>query len=484
MHRRIPNAGPGWIAIAIAAAACWAVDLGVFGHGVPHLLDDTWEYAVAARHLLAGDGFVTTVIHPPLWGLAGEAFRVPLLIHGPLLPLLFAPAIALGGAAAVDHMAWLSAAFAVLAAVCAYRLGERHYGAAAGTAAALLYTLSPLTIEAVHHDVALTLGAALLAAVLLALYPGHDELGPLPKRAFTAGLLLGAGYLVRPEFLLLAPLLPVAVPKGAWTALFGFALVALPWWVHHALAVGVPWFNLSSYLVIGYHGHHPDLTALRDFDLTPAAWPGALRDALPGLPEKWAQTFPRAVKRALLAPSAAAGTLALIGFVVSMRRRILRPMAGWSAAAALVPVTVMTLTIYDERYLSPFLVIWCVAAGAGAAAIVARMPEWVRAPRVWLALLALLALPQAVASWRAADRDAPEARRALAHERDALAGVPAGGRPLFSDTPDFVAWTTGRPVVWLTRAEYSALPDCARPGEIAAGDRPCKGGAKDVRFHP
>lgn len=487
---RSPDARPRWLAVALAAAAYWAVDLGLFGHGVPHLLDDTWEYAVAAGHLLDGDGFVTRVIHPPLWSFAGEALRVPLLIHGPLLPVVIAPLLVLFGPAVIDHVAWLSALFAVSAAVLTFRLAARHFGAAAGTAAAMLYTLSPLTLEAVHHDVALSAGAALLAAALLALFPGEDLFGPREPRAFLAGLLLGAGYLVRPEFLLLLPLLPFAVPARAWTAVFGFVLVALPWWVHHALAVGVPWFNLSSYLVIGYHGRYPDLTVLRDFDLPPSAWPAALREALPDLPAKWAQTFPRALKRALLAPWGPAGALAALGFLAALADRRLRRLAAWSFAAALIPLAVMTLTIYDERYLSPFLPIWCAAAAAGAAALAARMPAWVRAPRVWIVLLALPVLPAAAAAWIAADRDAPAARATLVIEREALSGgvhrapAPAGPPALmFSDTPDFAAWTTGRPVVWVTRGEYTALPSCLDATSAASG-RPCKAGPEHVRFHP
>jgi hypothetical protein len=474
-----------WIGIGAAAAAFWCIDLGLFRAGTPHLLDDTWEYAVAARHLLAGDGFVTSVVHPPLWGLADAAFRVPLLIHGPLLPAVFAGALALLGPGFVDHAAWLSAAFATLAAVLAFRLGARLVHPAAGAAAALLYTISPLTIEAVHHDIALTAGAALLAASLLALARGIDAPGIRGSGAAWAGALLGLGYLVRPEFLLLAPLVVTAAGRGAGRALAAFALVALPWWIHHALAVGSPLFNLSSYLVIGYHGTHPDLTVLRDFDITPSAWPAALREALPTLPGKWAETFPRAMKRALMAPTAATGALALLGGLLAWRDARLHRAALWAGAAALIPITVMTLTIYDERYLSPFLPMWCVAAAAGAAAIAARMPAALRAPRVWIALLAVLAVPSAAPVWRAAAADAAASRRTLATERAALARTSpaAPARPMFSDAPDFTAWTTARAVVWVTRGEYAGLPDCAGVAPSPARP-PCKAGDEDVRFRP
>src|SRR5512143_3264505 len=107
----------------------------VLGAGVPDPLDDVGEYGVTARQLLAGHGFRTTVIHPPLWGLRDAALSVPVLVHGPLLPLLAAPALAALGAGALDHAAWPAALFAFLAAALVFRTGTRHFGPAAGAAA-------------------------------------------------------------------------------------------------------------------------------------------------------------------------------------------------------------------------------------------------------------------------------------------------------------------------------------------------------------
>src|SRR5262249_28516836 len=76
----------------------WALAIGMLGvlcdvallrASVPDLRDDIWEYAVAARHLLAGDGFRTSVVHPPLIGLLRPSdATAPILIHGPLMPLV------------------------------------------------------------------------------------------------------------------------------------------------------------------------------------------------------------------------------------------------------------------------------------------------------------------------------------------------------------------------------------------------------------
>ena len=85
----------------LIATTFWVFDLGSLHGGIPSPLDDTWEYGVAARHLLAGDGYRTGVIHPPLWTLRDSAITVPLLIHGPLAPAIVAPLVLARGAKAI-----------------------------------------------------------------------------------------------------------------------------------------------------------------------------------------------------------------------------------------------------------------------------------------------------------------------------------------------------------------------------------------------
>jgi hypothetical protein len=494
------------LGVLIAAAAFWIVDLGMLGAGLPHLLDDTWEYAVSAQHLLAGDGFVTRVIHPPLWSLRGAEGYVPLLVHGPLLPLVFAGGLTLFGAAFVDHVAWLSAAFALIAALLIARLGTRLAGAPVGAAAALMFTVAPLTVQAVHHDVALTAGAALLAGAIAVLSGGRIPSAPGAARAALAGALVGLGMLARAEFLLLAPLLAVCAGRRAWAALGGAALIVAPWWMHTAAAVGTPFFNLSSYLLIGYRPGSDGLAVLRDFDLTPGRWPQVLADAWPELPAKWIDALPHALKRAALAPTAAAGALATIGGIAALTQPRLRAAALVTVAATLIPLTIMTVMVYDARYVTPFLPLWTLAAAYGAATLAARLPDPLRAPRVWLALLALLVLPPGALAVREAASGRAADAATLAEGRHALAAfAPRGGetpRVMFSDTPDFAAWTTGRPTVWLSRTEHERLPFCgaAGAGRTPAGAEtaalpnlstgapmralPCQGGPGDVYFHP
>jgi len=457
-----PRAARAWLAATLAfAASFWVLDLAVLRAGVPDPLDDIWEYGAVARSLLAGQGFRTGVIHPPLWTLRDAHETVPVLIHGPLLPMLLAPALRLAGPGTLDHAAWLGALLALFAAWAVYRLGAARFGPAVGAAAAALFTVSPLTLQAVHHDLSLPLGAGLLALAIERL------LAPRP-RAFAAGLLLGLATLARPEMLIAAAILCGLAGRVWWRLALGVIACALPWWLHTARAVGAPFFNLSSYLLVGYWGAHPGLGVLRDFDLPPVYWPELLRQALPALPAKWADFFPHAAKRALLTPSGATGWLAIVGAISIAREH--RRLAATALALVLVPVAIMTATLYDTRYLAPFLPLWTLGVALGARALAERLPPWAHRPRLWIGALALLTLPATGPAMREATREARALERGLAAEREALAplAVPVGASvsPMFSDTPDFVAWTTGRPVVWLTRDEFQRLPAAGEPNPL------------------
>ena len=471
-----------WLLATLAlAAAFWALDLAALRAGVPDPLDDTWEYGVVARSLIEGHGFRTQVIHPPLWSLRDGANTVPVLIHGPLLPLLLAPRVRLYGPRALDWMPVLAAEFVLLAAFLTYRIGARAFGPPAGAAAAMLWTLSPLTLRAVHHDVVLAVGAALLMLALDLL------LQPRPS-ATLAGAALGLAYLARPELLVASPVLAALAGRAWWRTALAFVACAWPWWLHNLGAAGSPFFNLSSYLAIGYWDGRPDLTVLRDFALAPAAWPHALAAALPSLPAKWLGLFPHAVKRALLVPTGATGWLALVGLAAALHARETRRAAIAVFVIGLIPVAVMTTTVYDWRYLTPFLPIWAIAAALGARtlfdALPRSLPDWTRAPAIWLSALALLVLPAVVPAVREGEREARTLERRLAFERESIAelgaGVAARREILFSDRPDFAAWTVDRSVVWVTREEFGWLPAVGEPNPHGLPER---GAATATWFH-
>jgi len=459
------------LAVVAIAALWWTIDLAVLHGGAPHLADDHWEDHLVARELIAGHGFRSPLVYPPLWGLRDPAtLTIPVLVHGPLLPLLTAPALAVLGPRALDSVAAVAALCAVLALIPLFRLGARHFGEPVGAAAALLFTLSPLTLEAVHHSGSVVLGACLLCGALdLAL---RERPRPL-----LAGALLGCGMLVRPEMLLAAPVVALATTRatrslGAAVRLLGaFAVVALPWWVHHARAAGSPFFNLTSYTLIGFWNGRPDVSVMQDFELPPARFAAALHAALPALPAKWLAFFPHAAKNVLFTPSGGTGWLAPIGLASALfaggpgsaaRRRL----ASCALALVLVPVASMTLTSYQRLYLEPVAPLLALGAAAGMARLALAMPRWAHRPRAWIGLLALLIAPSCLPALRGAAAQSAVLAQRLADERAALrTAFPASRAPrmIFSDTPDFTAWTTGRPTAWVSRGEFERLYEAGGP---------------------
>lgn len=474
-------------AVAIGATLFWIVDLAILGNGVPHPLDDTWEYGVAARALLGGHGFRTWVIHPPLWTLRDASLTVPILVHGPILPILVAPWVARPDAS-LDGMAWLAALFAMAAATLTTWAALGRAGPwIAGTAGALV-TLSPSMMEAVHHDVSPALGACLVALMLALLAR------PKP-RVFPAGLAMGAAILVRPELVAAAPIAAVLLGRRGPSFAAGVVLVAAPWWWRTARLTGNPLFNLSSYVAIGYNSTRPELSPMRDFGIPPARWPETLQAALPGLMAKWVHMFPRGVRHALTAPSLATGWLAWIGGWLALRAPATRRLGLAVAAAVMVPLLVCTFMVSDDRYFVPMLPVASIAAAWTVAVLMGRFrgerePSAgviARGPEARLALVAALTLvtPSTLMALVSAHHQAARLAPWLASERARLVWLsdPAlASRPIFSDTPAWVAWTTGRPGVWVERDEYERLPAPTRRRGPPV-DRPERGDALETWFH-
>jgi hypothetical protein len=484
-----PRAIPAsrWLlAVVLLSAAYWTVDLALLRAGPPHPLDDIWEDGVVARHLIAGAGFRTTVLYPPLWGLRDPAtLTVPVLAHGPLLPVVLALALPIAGTGLLDHLAWVAAALAVLTAAQVFRLASRWGGPPVGAAAAAAFTLSPILLNAVHHSLSVVLGACLL---MLAFDLATRE----KPRPLAAGLTLGLTYLTRPEMILAAPVfvaLAAAIrPQAALALGVGFVAAAAGWWAHQAAATGMPMFNVSSYMLAGYFGSRPELSALRDYQITPDRWPQVLRDALPGLWVKWAAFLPRAARHALVATGWSTGWLAVVGAWVLWRGSEARRPAVAGALLALIPVATMTLAAPVPLYVVPFLGLYAWAAGRGAVTLLERWRPGAAGTARAAAVVVLLGF---LASGPALRRAAEEGRLAaalLARERAALAEVattPRGARrPMFSDRPGFASWTSGRPTLYTTREEYEALYPASGPvvAERPHG-LPARRDSSDTWFH-
>ena len=106
---------------------------------------------------------------------------------------------------------------------------------------------------------------------------------------------------------------------------------------------------------------------MRDFALPPRAWPQVLAHELPGLPAKWLVSFPHALKRMLLSPSAFTGWLAPLGTLLALQAPASRPLAFVATALAMLPLGLMTATLFDPRYVVPFLPVFALGAACGAA---------------------------------------------------------------------------------------------------------------------
>jgi hypothetical protein len=476
------TASPWLLGVGLFAALYWLVALGLLRTGVPHPLDDCWEDGIVARLLMQGHGFRTHMIFPALWSLRDpQTLTLPVLVHGPLLPLILVLPLALFGPPALDQVAWIAAAFATLTLIPLFRFAARRFGEPAAAAAAVLFTLSPLTLAAVDHYLTVVVGALALALVV-------DLLARERPRPALAGLTAGLGYLARPEMLVAAPVLAFlaagARRRAAWIFLLGFAVAAAPWWWERWRSAGSPLFNLSSYLLLCFSPSHPGDALVRDFTATPDRFGALFAAALPGLWHKWIHFFPRAVAHALTTPSPGTGALAVVGAAMVLARPATRRLGGALALIALMPVAMITVLASVRLYPVPFLPLYCVAAALGAYGLVERLPGRWRRPRAVLPALVLLLLPSVVAEFRGQIRDARAAAAWMARDRPALAAVASrpenDHRPMFSDTPDFVAWTTGRPTLWLTLDELRRL---YAPGADLPPGLPRRPHPADTWFH-
>jgi hypothetical protein len=283
---------------------------------------------------------------------------------------------------------------------------------------------------------------------------------------------------VRPELLLAAPFAAWALGAARFTPFaLGCAVVCAPWAWHAFVATGSPGFNMSSYLLIAYTRTHPGLSPLWDFGIPPARWPATLAASLPELPAKWFHYAPRAIKHLLMAPAPGLGLASALGAVAAVQTPRSRRLAWAALGTAAIPLLLCTTTESSERYVAVFLPLWAAAAvhGADAVAGTAARARWARA-----ALLAVL-LPFWIAALASETRQSASLRRWLADERAALASRSAPGlrgRLLFSDTPDFAAWTTRRPTIATTPQAYATLPSAA-----ADALHPARGTDEDEWFH-
>ncbi|HKG36373.1 MAG TPA: glycosyltransferase family 39 protein [Solirubrobacterales bacterium] len=193
---------------ALALAVVFAIGLGLrldYAIRAPHEpVDDSRAYARIAASLHEGDGF-TQGDDPRHRALQ------PATNYTPGLPLLVAGVYELRGevdrAAARTVLAILSA----LAIPLTFLLGKRLGGTAAGLLAAVPIAIYPALLDYTGMLMTEPVGTAVLAGLLLAFVRACEASSP--GRWALAGVLQGALAMLRPECLLLVPLLALA---AAW----------------------------------------------------------------------------------------------------------------------------------------------------------------------------------------------------------------------------------------------------------------------------
>ncbi len=212
------------LVVAVALAVRLVIVLFAAGR-FPPADDGTFYHLVAARIAqglgytwLWPDGAVTYAAHYPV--------GYPALVGGSYALFGAHPGVAMG----------MNALFGVLAALAAQSLVSRSAPRRAALAAGLFVALEPalvlytpaLMTEAVAGSLLVTAGAVAASA--------RPEKAPL--RALVSGLVLGMAVLVRPELLLLSPIIGVlaAQGRGARRVLASMAVV-----LGASLAVCAPW---------------------------------------------------------------------------------------------------------------------------------------------------------------------------------------------------------------------------------------------------
>jgi 4-amino-4-deoxy-L-arabinose transferase-like glycosyltransferase len=202
---------------------------------------DAGAYARIAENLYRDGSFNA---RPP--GVSNEV--QPASSYAPGLPLFIAGLYELSSGIHLTFALVVLALFGAGAIPLTYLLGLRVAGPVAGLIGATVIAIYPALLD--YQGLLLTepLAAFLLSAALIAFLYAADR--PSPWRWLGGGALLGVLSLVRPEYLAIAVLLPLAwlIREGlrgqtrrsaalAGVSLLGTALVLAPWTIRNAIVL-------------------------------------------------------------------------------------------------------------------------------------------------------------------------------------------------------------------------------------------------------
>ena len=233
-HLQSAFGGRRWaLVVAVITLAGLGLRLDYAVRAPNHPVYDAQAYARIARSLHEGDGFTQGPEARPLHLQAATNYA-------PGLPLLIAGLYEVRGGDDERAARIVLALLSSLAIPLAYLLGRRLAGPPAGTIAAIPVAIYPALLEYSGMLMTEPLGTTVLAATVIAFLGARA--GPRLWPWACAGALLGAMAMLRPEYLLLVPVLFALAmlradrPSGRWARLRPAALLA-----GCALLVVLPW---------------------------------------------------------------------------------------------------------------------------------------------------------------------------------------------------------------------------------------------------
>ena len=242
------------------------------------------DHAQVARHLVAGDGFATSVLRPLSLALNPKAALHPDLQNAPAHPALLAAVYLLSGAserpaAILGIGLWLVSVWLTFLVV------MNWWGRVdLGVIAAALYGMNVAMLTTAVGGLPYPLATICVLIAFWALFPKNTgpeiEAGMLSsQRLMVAGLACGVAALT--DYLLLCVAVVMAVSllftqTARWAAVRRFtialSLVIGPWWCRDLLQHGGPWFGLFGYNALTNTSGFPGETIWRTTEI-PASLP-------------------------------------------------------------------------------------------------------------------------------------------------------------------------------------------------------------------
>ena len=479
-------------AAALVAAFHWRASQG--------LSANVMDMAQVARNLSVGHGFSTEFIRPySLSVTPGRAYQ-PDLLHAPLYPFILSWAITFLGARD-GVISAVSLIFFVLSAALLFQVAWRlSFNKAITCGTVALYVLCPAVLSAADSGSPLILSSFLLLAMLLVLIPKKipatleitdkdaksetDEstvkpeattdklnLKQLNRQFLLSGMLAALCYLT--DYASLLYVIPLAIVCGQeqqrWNRnttlkfIFGFALIALPWWIRNARLTGNPFYTLQWLELVMNSQTYPGSSLLRDFstshsllslfdfDSFPRKFTAALTTYFyeaPKIPHLYLMPFIVAafwrpanstmlqrLKRGLLF----SGLLYI--FVLSALGRAnatyLLPLAGLLAFLGVTMIQQVASQGEDN---------WNTKQKKASLSVEPRSSLWVK--------LSLLGLTTLVLVWPLTVAILSRPKQANQQEKEAMAALAKAlspNRAVATDVPWLVAWYADRPAVWIPK---------------------------------